>query len=140
MKKKGEKILKGKPFLSIIRHGKQLNLYSPVSGTIREFNGELNTNTGILNSSPYTDGWVYRIEPAKWLKEIDFLIMGNKYNEWLKSEFARLKEFIASTISHESVEFSRVMQDGGELKDGILSDLGPEIWDDFQTNFIDQAH
>ncbi len=139
MKKPGEKILKGKAVLSIINNGKQLNLYSPISGTIRESNEELNQDTTIINSSPYSEGWVYRIEPSKWLKEIDFLIIGNKYQEWLKSEFARLKEFLSSTLKHESVEFANVMQDGGELKDGVLGDLDPEIWEDFQTNFIDQT-
>lgn len=138
-KKAGEKIFKGKPVLSIINNGKQLNLYSPISGTIREFNNELNLNTRIMNSSPYSEGWVYRIEPSKWLKEIDFLIIGNKYKEWLKTEFVRLKEFLSNTLKHESVEFAGVMQDGGELKEGVLADLSPEIWEDFQTNFIDQT-
>jgi hypothetical protein len=30
-----------------------------------------------------------------------------------------------------------MLQEGGELRDGILADLGPEVWEDFQTNFID---
>jgi hypothetical protein len=32
-----------------------------------------------------------------------------------------------------------VLQDGGELKDNVLSDLGPEVWEDFQTRFIDTS-
>ncbi len=139
MKKAGERVLKGKTILSIIRDGKQLNLYSPVSGTIREFNNDLNINSEIINSSPYTEGWIYRIEPAKWLNEIEFLIIGNRYKEWIKSEFSRLKEFLSVSLNRESVDFSRVMQDGGEIKDGILGNMGPEVWEDFQINFIDQT-
>jgi len=29
------------------------------------------------------------------------------------------------------------MQDGGELIDNPLAELEPEVWDDFQTKFID---
>jgi hypothetical protein len=32
-----------------------------------------------------------------------------------------------------------MLQDGGEIKDGVLSDLSPEVWEDFQTNFIDPS-
>jgi hypothetical protein len=50
---------------------------------------------------------------------------------------SRLKEFLTSIIKPESIEYAPILQDGGELKDGLLSDLGPEVWEDFQTNFID---
>ena len=30
-----------------------------------------------------------------------------------------------------------VLQDGGVIKEGVLSDFGPEVWEDFQSNFLD---
>ena len=137
MKNPGERLKKGKQALAIIQDGKQLDICAPVSGTIKEQNKILNTNTSIINSSPFTDGWVYKIEPTNWLKEIQFLIMGKHYREWLKSEFLRLKEFLTESAMTETPEYAHVLQDGGELKDRILEDLGPEVWEDFQTNFID---
>lgn len=139
MKSTGDRVIKGKPVFSIIQNGKQLDVYSPVTGTVKEYNKILETDTSVLNSSPYTDGWIYRVEPSRWQTEIDFLIIGKMYGEWIKGEFTRLKEFLANYLKHESSEYARVMQDGGELKDGILMDLGPEVWEDFQTNFIDQS-
>jgi hypothetical protein len=32
-----------------------------------------------------------------------------------------------------------VLQDGGELRDGVLTDKAPEVWEEFQTKFIDTA-
>lgn len=139
MMEAGQRIKKGKKVLSIIQDGKQLDICAPVSGTIREQNKLLNTNTTVLNSSPYSEGWVYKIEPAHWLSEIRFLIMGSGYREWLKTEFQRLKEFLTDTLRSDTVASAHVLQDGGELKDRILEDLGPEVWEDFQTNFIDQS-
>ncbi len=137
MKSPGERIRKGKKAVSIIQDGKQLDISAPVSGTIKEQNKLLTTNTSIINTYPYSEGWVYKIEPTNWLQEVQFLIMGNSYREWLKTEFRRLKEFLMDSIRPGAVEYAQVLQDGGELKDRILEDLGPEAWEDFQTNFID---
>ena len=138
MKHPGERVKRSKKVVSIIQAGKQLDIYAPFSGTIVEHNTDLIPHASILNSSPYNDGWIYKIEPTNWLKEMQFLIKGGqKYKEWLKDEFIRLKEFFENSIKSEKVEYAHVLQDGGELKDGILMDFGPEVWEDFQTSFID---
>jgi glycine cleavage system H lipoate-binding protein/ABC-type phosphate transport system substrate-binding protein len=138
MKKAGEKIRKGDIVLSIIQKGKQLNIYAPISGTILAQNKNLAANSTLINSSPYSDGWVYMIEPANWLRDIKFLDMADKYRQWILDEFSRLKDFLAVSIKVNKLEYEHVvLQDGGTLKDGILEDLGPEVWEDFQTNFLD---
>lgn len=138
MKEPGEKIKKGELLFSIIQSGKQLNMYSPVSGTIKHQNEALRSESSFLNRSPYTEGWVYLIEPDNWINEIRVMDVADKYKRWLSSEFLRLKDFLAARLRSDSVEFSHiVLQDGGVLKDGVLSDFGPEIWDDFQTHFMD---
>jgi len=134
----GEKIKKGDLLLSLIQNGKQLNIYAPVSGIITAENALLNTTASAVNSSPYADGWVYMIKPTDWLKEIRLLVMAETYREWLKKEFSRLKDFLAVSIKMNAVEYAPVvLQDGGEIREGILADLGPEVWEDFQTKFID---
>ncbi len=140
MKNQGERIKKGDLLLTIVQSGKQLNLYSPVSGTIQKQNEILTRQSSYLNNSPYGDGWVYRIEPSKWYKEIQLLEIGEKYSKWLSDEFTRLKDFLAREIKPADPEYALVvLQDGGELKDGILADFGPEIWEEFQTRFIDTS-
>ena len=138
MKNPGEMIKKGDLLFSIIQKGKQLKIYAPVSGKIKENNKVLITNSSYLNSSPYYEGWVYMIEPVDWFKEIQFLDMAEKYKRWLRTEFPRLKDFLAATLKPDSLEYAHVvLQDGGMLKDSVLSDFGPEIWEEFQMNFID---
>ena len=140
MKNTGEKIKKGDHLLTIIHKGKQLNIYSPISGTVASINETLFTNSTLINASPYADGWVYTIEPTNWLLEIQFLTMSEKYKTWLKDEFTRLKDFLATVLRPNTPEYALVvLQDGGALKDCILADLGPEVWEDFQTQFIDNA-
>ena len=140
MKSSGEKVRKGEKILTVVRDGKQLNLYSPVSGFIRKQNESLLTTPSKINTAPYTEGWVYQIEPANWLREVSFMFMFDKYREWLEDEFNRLRDFLAVSANSNKVVYHHiVLQDGGELKDNVLSDLGPEVWEDFQTRFIDTS-
>jgi glycine cleavage system H lipoate-binding protein len=140
MKSPGEKVRKGELILTIKRDGKQLNLYSPVSGFIRKQNESLLTTPSKINTAPFTEGWVYQIEPGNWVREASFMFMHEKYREWLEDEFARLKDFLAGSANSNTVVYQHVvLQDGGELKDNVLSDLGPEVWEDFQTRFIDTS-
>ena len=140
MKKSGAKIKKGDHLLTIIQKGKQLDIYSPVSGIIKAQNESVSDNPSLLNTSPYEDGWIYTIEPTNWLLEIQFLSMAEKYKTGLENEFTRLKDFLATAIKSHKQELALIaLQDGGTLKDSILADFGPEVWDDFQTKFIDTA-
>jgi glycine cleavage system H lipoate-binding protein/ABC-type phosphate transport system substrate-binding protein len=140
MKPAGVKVKKGDPLLTIIQKGKHLTVYSPVSGTIRSNNNALNINAAVLNTDPYSDGWVYTIEPTNWTREIQFLSMSEKYKMWLRDEFSRLKDFFAVALNDHTPEYAHVaLQDGGAITDGILAQLNPKVWEDFQTKFIDTA-
>ncbi|HLN74118.1 MAG: substrate-binding domain-containing protein [Methylococcaceae bacterium] len=140
MKNTGEKIRKGDKILTIVKDGKQLSVYAPISGTIIQQNTSLVADSSLVNSSPYADGWVYLIEPNNWVREMRFLFMGEKYSEWIEDEFIRLKDFFASSLKAKNPAFAHViLQDGGELADNILADLEPEVWEDFQNKFINTS-
>jgi len=140
MKEPGEKVRKGEKIMTIIRDGKQLNICSPISGIIKEQNLALIKDSSIINSSPYSEGWVYLIEPRNWVREIQFLYMSEKYKEWLRNEFSRLKDFFAASVRSNTSAYAHIiLQDGGELTDNVLADLEPEVWEDFQTNFLDSS-
>ncbi len=98
MKAPGEKIRRGEKLLTINRNGKQLDIYSPVSGMIKEQNNLLNKASDKINTSTYSDGWIYTIEPLNWMREIQFMFMADKYKEWLRDEFIRLKDFFAASV------------------------------------------
>jgi glycine cleavage system H lipoate-binding protein/ABC-type phosphate transport system substrate-binding protein len=137
MKTSGDIIKKGELLLSVIRKGKLLNIYSPISGIITENNESLLSNSSLVNSAPYSEGWVYVVEPVNWELEIQYLNPADKYKTWLKDEFVRLKDFLAKALNGNSPEYAVVLQDGGAIKNHVLADLKPEVWEDFQTAFID---
>jgi glycine cleavage system H lipoate-binding protein/ABC-type phosphate transport system substrate-binding protein len=138
IKNPGEKIKKGDHILTLVQNGKQLNIYAPLSGTIKDVNEELVEDPSVLNTSPYNEGWVYKVEPSNWLREVEFLKMAGNYKQWLINEFTRLKDFIATSTTLNSTALSPViLQEGGELKDNVLEDFGPAAWEEFQKQFLD---
>jgi len=140
MKEVGENIRKGEKILTLVREGKQLEIYSPVSGVIRECNEALLEDASAINTSPYQKGWIYAIEPINWSRESGFMFMAEAYHDWLKKEFARLRDFFSSRSISGSLQPSfQIIQDGGEMADHLLADMGPEIWEDFQSEFIDTS-
>ena len=53
---------------------------SPISGEVTEVNSMLEDQPEIINSSPYEDGWFYKMTPSD-LGEIDNLLSPEDYSE-----------------------------------------------------------
>lgn len=137
MKMPGDIVQKGEPVLSLIRDGKQLVINAPVSGTIKSQNKQILEDYSLINNSPYQDGWIYLIEPSNWERDAHFLMMAKKYKHFLNEEFTRLKDFLAFISFNSNKENALVtLQDGGEIKDHVLSEFGPEVWEEFQLKFL----
>jgi len=135
----GDRVKKGDKLLSVVQNGKQLNIYSPVSGKIKTCNKSLEKDASIINTSPYSEGWIYEIEPDNWLKETKLMFMAEKTHEWMQNEITRFKEFIV-VMQTKNLELANVvMQDGGDIADNVLGKMGPEAWEEFQIGFIDKV-
>jgi glycine cleavage system H lipoate-binding protein len=139
MKKPGERISRGEKAITIIQDGKQLVVYSPVSGVVRKTNEELMEYAGMINSSPYSEGWVYLVEPENWAAEVARMRDAGKYRTWLKEEFARMRDFLSSLMNSGQLTGGIVLQDGGEIAENVLNNLDPVSWEEFQTRFIDTS-
>lgn len=140
MKDPGEIVHKGEHVVSVVQNGKQLEIKSPVSGRIVMRNEKLTADTGIMNNSPYDEGWIYAIEPDNWEKESRLLEFPGKYIDYLKEEFARIRDFLTVMPGPGDTRYAHVvLQDGGEFKDGVLEEFGPEVWEEFQEKFLERS-
>jgi glycine cleavage system H protein len=137
LKSPGENIKKGDLMAEIDQNGKQLKIFSPVSGKITDTNSILNENPGLLNVDPYNKGWIYKIKPSGWVSETNSYYLAEEATAWTRKELIRFKDFLAETMNKYSPETSMViLQDGGELSDKPLSELPDEVWQDFQKSFL----
>ena len=56
------------------------DVYSPISGEVTEINSILEDQPEIINSSPYEDGWFFKMMPSD-LDEIENLLSPEDYSE-----------------------------------------------------------
>ena len=114
-----------------------MRIYSPLSGEITGTNPLLNESPGSLLEDLYDKGWVYKINPSKWIAETSSLYITGDAISWTKSELEKFKDFLAQSMKKYTPEISMVaLQDGGELIDRPLSELPDEVWQDFQKSFL----
>ncbi len=62
-----------------------VDLISPISGTIKEVNAEVQSNPSVLNEDPYGKGWLVVIEASNLDEELKNLMTADKAAGWLKT-------------------------------------------------------
>lgn len=77
---KGNSIKQGETLGSIEAVKTVSEIYSPISGKIVEINSSINDNPSIVNTDPYGDGWILKIQPDNE-DEINNLMPAEKYKE-----------------------------------------------------------
>jgi len=134
-------IRKGELLAKIDQNGRQLNVYSPISGIIQESNSDLEENPGIFRDDPYKKGWIYKIMPLDWRNETNSFLLAEDATKWASNEMERLKDFLISgPLQKESSEPAMaILQDGGEIREKILTELPDEAWIKFQEEFLDYS-
>jgi glycine cleavage system H protein len=142
LKKPGEEIQKGELLTEIRQDGKHLRVYSPISGKITQTNGVLDEDPDVINRDPYDKGWIYQIKPTKWVKETKSYLLAEEAADWSAKELIRFKDFLAGgPMRKYATEPSMILlQDGGEIRENVLSDLPKEVWEDFQQEFLNTGH
>ena len=141
LKDPGEHISKGEVLTVIDQNGKNLKVFSPVSGKIIRTNSKINSNPEIVNNDPYSNGWIYKIKPDNWLADTKSYLLAEEATDWSTKELVRFKDFLAEGPMRKfSAEPSMVMlQDGGEIRENVLSELPGEVWEDFQKQFLNYS-
>ena len=63
-----------------------MELASPLSGTIVEINPQMDEAPEVINQDPYGDGWILMLEPTNWEAERAQLLDPQAYFEQMKVE------------------------------------------------------
>ncbi|MBI3318217.1 MAG: glycine cleavage system protein GcvH [Candidatus Omnitrophica bacterium] len=58
------------------------SIYAPVTGTVALVNDKLSKDPGLINRSPYEEGWIFALEPAGQAGQ--GLLSHEQYEEWVK--------------------------------------------------------
>lgn len=64
------------------------DIISPISGKVVGVNEELNSSPGLVNSSPYEDGWIIKVEVSD-ANEVKNLMGTDDYSKFCEEEEAK---------------------------------------------------
>ena len=62
-----------------------VSVYAPLGGKVTEVNSRLEDDPGVINSEPYAQGWIYKIELAD-PNQADLMMNAAKYEEFLTGQ------------------------------------------------------
>jgi len=58
-------------------------IFIPVSGKIVETNKNLVENPELISKHPYTDGWIAKVQPTNFDRELESLMNAQEYAEYI---------------------------------------------------------
>lgn len=81
----GTEVSAAEPFGNIESVKSVSDLFAPVSGTIADVNTRLSDSPELMNSDPFGEGWLVRIEPSN-AAELGELLTADEYAEYIGAE------------------------------------------------------
>jgi len=134
----GSHVRRGDPLISLRNGNRELSIPAPVTGKLQKLNNREANVLSIDDQTSLVDAWLMKIDPDQWEHDQAKMVPGGRVGSWLRSEYSRMRDFMAFTLQKYGPEAQPVvLQDGGELAPEILADLHADIWKEFQTEFID---
>ncbi|KAJ8435341.1 hypothetical protein Cgig2_024328 [Carnegiea gigantea] len=83
----GGTVTAGKAFASVESVKATSDVNSPISGEIVEVNTKLSDSPGLINSSPYEEGWMIKVKPSN-PAELESLMGPEEYKKFCEEEDA----------------------------------------------------
>ena len=133
LRRQGEAVKKGEAILQLKQNGHTLTVRSPINGDILAVNEELSRNPALMKEKLFSDGWGYVMRPTA-LGEVKGLLLGKETREWIRAEFGRLRDLLASPASGGLQP--ALLQDGGAPIAGFMESLDDRIWKEFEEEFL----
>lgn len=88
----GREIKQGEPVIRVTWNGQTAPILSPVDGLVTFVNRRVMQDPGIINRSPYEEGWLFVAEPAKLKKNLKGLLYDEGIVDFMSKESETLLE------------------------------------------------
>ncbi|MEA2030481.1 MAG: glycine cleavage system protein H [candidate division Zixibacteria bacterium] len=90
----GETVFEGARACDVRLDTGQVGLLAPVSGRVIATNERLLERPELVNQSPYTNGWLFMMEPFNLPSELMNLLYGQRAKKWAEQEIKRVGDKI----------------------------------------------
>jgi glycine cleavage system H lipoate-binding protein len=122
-------LMQGEVGWAFTRNGLKAPMQSPVTGTVLAVNHRIKEQPKIAHDDPYQEGWLFTLDPASLVFNLERLYFEDKCFEWIEKENRILLEFLGP-------RYERLAATGGEPLDDIYGHF-PEIdWNRLVRTFL----
>jgi len=125
--KPGRFLQKGEPAICLRSEGREAWIPSPIAGLVVAVNHAVERMPGLLNASPYGEGWLWAMRPATMAHRA--FPTGSSARVWFRTEEDRFR----LTLEHE---LGFAAADGGQLMDPPATLLSKDRWEQLVTSFL----
>jgi glycine cleavage system H protein len=113
-----------------VKHGSRVvPMRSPVSGRVVEKNEMVQNNPSLVNSSPYGDGWLFKVRPGKLNIQLSNLFTGHAAARWQDMQRSELARFFSGTPA-------LMFQEGGVLLHNLANKCSEKEWNEITRQFF----
>lgn len=116
---RGQWIRQGQKIISMHRDGRDLELVSPIEGTVVDVNDAVLRDPAAARKDPYGEGWLLTVNSPDAKTNFRNLLSGKLARRWMDDSAARLRA-IATEAS------GAFAQDGGLAAENLVDQLTPE--------------
>jgi glycine cleavage system H lipoate-binding protein len=118
---RGQWIRQGQKIISVHRDGADLELVSPIEGTVVGRNEKVMNDPDLARRDPYGEGWLLMVSAPDAKTNFRNLLQGTVAKRWLAESAAALRAaFTPSAVA--------TAQDGGVALGDLGTQLPPEQW------------
>ena len=118
---RGQWIRQGQRIISMHRDGREINLVSPIEGTVVSVNQQVIDNPKLALQDPYGDGWLLAVNAPDAKTNFRNLLGGNVARRWMDEAASRLRAYATPA--------GALAQDGGVAVDDVIDQLPEADWD-----------
>jgi len=106
-----------------------LEFFSPVEGVVDSVNQKVLDDTDLITDKPYTDGWLFEVDPKSVGKSLKNLLQDKEASAWMVEEANLLSKSIQA-------EAGQTLHDGAVVVNDISSKISKEKWDVLTKNHL----
>jgi glycine cleavage system H protein len=118
---RGQWIRQGQKIISIHRDGPDLELVSPIEGTVVDVNEAALRDPETARKDPYGDGWLLVVNSPDAKTNFRNLLQGSVARRWLDDSAAKLRKVLPTSQR-------ALAQDGGVALENAVEALPAQAW------------
>jgi glycine cleavage system H protein len=126
---RGQWIRQGQKIIAMHRDGRDLELVSPIEGTVIDVNDAVLSDPKLARKDPYGDGWLIAVNAPDAKTNFRNLLGGSVARKWMDDAAARLRTFAPTPAGS-------MAQDGGIAFDGLIHALPKADWEKIEKEFF----